>query len=343
MTQLTESDFHKHLLNATPWIDVRSPVEFQAGSILGAINLPLLSDAERQQIGITYKTQGQNAAIALGHHLVSGATRETRLQAWLKAIEQHPTAIIYCFRGGLRSQIVQSWLSERGVHRPIVAGGYKALRRFLMMRLEQCIETTQFLVVSGPTGSGKTQHLKTCGKPHIDLEALAQHRGSAFGALATPQPTQIDFENTLAVQMLKLLPVKEPILIESESRMIGKCALPSALHKKMQMSPRLVLQISLEERVENIFRDYILQSALCTQGDVQHFDELRRSVLAISRKLGGLRTQEILQDLEAAKKTFESEKQLANNRLWIRKLLEWYYDPLYALAHSTSKPGLPVS
>lgn len=328
MEKLGADQFERLLLGSTRWIDVRAPVEFSAGAVPGAINLPLLSNEERHRIGITYKQQGREAAVKLGHELVSGEVKETRLRAWLEASQDVGT-IIYCFRGGLRSQITQSWLREAGVSRPIITGGYKALRRFLLGILEQRIPELE--VVSGPTGSGKTTFLHASGKPFLDLEELAAHRGSAFGAMDRAQPSQADFENALALAILRL-PKGEKVLVENESRLIGHCYIPELFFHKMKASPKIHLEKPFEERVENIFRDYILESRLGQKNDLSRFDDFRKSVIAISRKLGGARAQEILQDLDLCRKEFETERKLDRNRVWIGKLLEWYYDPLYRRA-----------
>ncbi|PIS11593.1 MAG: tRNA 2-selenouridine(34) synthase MnmH [Bdellovibrio sp. CG10_big_fil_rev_8_21_14_0_10_47_8] len=329
MNSVQRSQFKDLFLQETPWIDVRAPIEFDLGSVPGATNLPLLTDNERHQIGLCYKTHGQSAAVELGHQLVSGEIRAARLRSWMDQIRQRPKSIVYCFRGGLRSQIVQTWLLEQGLDRPIVDGGYKALRRFFIETLEESVARSEFLVVSGPTGSGKTRYLHSQQTSFIDLEDLARHRGSAFGALPDPQPSQVNFENILALAFLRLSDGHGPVLIENESRMIGQRALPEILHRKMQSSKKLVLKIGLEERVENIFRDYILESSLGVDGDLQKFEDFRRAVRAISRKLGGARTQEILSDLDISHQEFQSGLGLESNRHWIRKLLVWYYDPLY--------------
>jgi tRNA 2-selenouridine synthase len=270
---------------------------------------------------------------------VSGDVRETRIEAWIAATNSSQTSgrpvVIYCFRGGLRSRTVQGWLTERGVHRPIVTGGYKALRRYLLTSLDTLAESLNFEVVSGPTGSGKTSFLQNSGRPFVDLEALAAHRGSAFGALETPQPTQIDFENALAVTLIRLKDCVTPILIENESRLIGHRAIPEALFKKMRSSPKLWLDVSLEDRVENIYRDYVLASRLGTRQDSRQFEDFRRAVQAISRKLGGLRAEEILIDIENSRREFESGRGLDTNRVWIEKLLRWYYDVRYGSTSNT--------
>jgi tRNA 2-selenouridine synthase len=306
----------------TRWIDVRAPVEFAAGSMPGAVNLPLLNDEERRQVGITYKEEGPDSAIALGHRLVSGAVKEERIQAWINEIRLHPSAVIYCFRGGLRSQTTQAWLQERGIHRPIVAGGYKALRKFLLEVIER--ETPSFRVVTGPTGSGKTAYLRSSGKPFLDLEAIARHRGSAFGSMAEAQPSQADFENRLAVELLGLRGSKE-VLVEDESRLIGRCHLPDPLLQAMQRSPTLPLEVPLEDRVENILKEYVLTAP----GESPPFESFRASVTAISRKLGHQRAQEIIGDINLAQARFEQDGSLEENKTWIRKILVWYYDPLY--------------
>ena len=125
-------DFARLFLDDVPLLDVRAPVEFNQGAFPLATNLPLLNDDERHRIGICYKEKGQAAAIELGHQLVGGDIRAARTHTWLDWCRQHPDGYLYCFRGGLRSQTVQQWLAEQGVQQPLVTGGYKAMRRFLL-------------------------------------------------------------------------------------------------------------------------------------------------------------------------------------------------------------------
>jgi tRNA 2-selenouridine synthase len=323
-------EFESLFLERRPLIDVRAPVEFAAGSIPGAVNLPLLNDEERHAVGLTYKEKGQAAAIELGHRLIQGQTRELRVAQWLKRIEAAPSSAVFCFRGGLRSQIAQEWIYSKGAEPPLVAGGFKALRRFLLAAFTEYLPKMRFEVVTGPTGAGKTEFLKKSGRPFLDLEGLANHRGSAFGEMETPQPTQVDFENAIAAELIRLSHSSEPILIENESRMVGLRAIPAGLFQKILTSPVFEITVSLEERVENIFKAYVLESKLGTRGDAAHFKSFRRSVAAISRKLGGARSQEILADLERAESQFRLHGKLDLNREWIRKLLIWYYDPRYS-------------
>lgn len=325
---LGRDDFERILIQGTRFIDVRAPVEYALGSVPGSINLPILNDDERHAIGICYRNDGPDAAVQLGHQLVSGLIRDERIRSWVAEVDRHPGAVIYCFRGGMRSRITQSWLAEQGLRRPIIEGGYKALRRFLIEVTEEKTKTLQFKVVSGPTGSGKTKYLKFQGKRYVDLEALAEHRGSAFGGLPSPQPTQVDFENRLALELLKI-PPDEDVLIEDESRMIGKRFIPDCLFEKMEESPRIILEIPIETRVENIFQDYIMDSSLGVSGDLFRFEDFRGAVRAISRRLGDELTKIILTDLDHAQSEFSAGRGLVANRIWIRKLLERYYDPLY--------------
>jgi tRNA 2-selenouridine synthase len=334
LNNIEETDFPKIFLQRTPLIDVRAPVEFHQGSLPGAVNLPLMDDVERAAVGATYKQSGQEAAIRLGHELVSGGTRETRLRAWLAEIQRHPETVLYCFRGGLRSQITQRWLRERGVERPLIVGGYKKVRQYLREQIEQLSQKKEFVMLSGPTGSAKTHILSQAALfyPAVDLEALAHHRGSAFGAREIPQPSQIDFENRLAAELLRLESSSAKWLFEDESRLIGRCVLPDPFFKRMRVSDVIFVEESFDQRVENIFLDYIVNTPLGKKDEVAAlalFAKYRRSTETISRKLGGVRTQEVLQDLALAEQDFREGRGLEANKSWIAKLLHYYYDPLY--------------
>lgn len=332
------SDYESLLLNRIPLIDVRAPVEFAEGSLPGSFNIPLMTNQERHEVGIMYKAQGQQAAIELGHSFVNGAVKTARVQAWIDFVKQNPGAVIYCFRGGLRSRISQQWLSEAGLEVPVVEGGYKAVRQFLLQSLDEILPRLQFQIIGGTTGSGKTTFIRQ-QRDFIDLEELANHRGSAFGGYADkPQPSQIDFENRLILELIKLKNITEPVFLESESRMIGRCALPLALYEKMLKSPRREISRPIQERVENIYQEYILESPLGKK-DPSHFAHLQKSLDSIARKLGGLRHKEITQDLAHARTEFEKNGCLESNKIWIEKLLLWYYDPLYSHARLNAKTG----
>ncbi|HRO68353.1 MAG TPA: tRNA 2-selenouridine(34) synthase MnmH, partial [Pseudobdellovibrionaceae bacterium] len=253
-------DLRNLLLGGARWIDVRAPLEFSKGHLPGAVNLPLLNDRERAAVGTAYKQQGPEAAIALGHRLVQGPVKQARVQAWLEAAKEG-AAFLYCFRGGLRSQISQKWLNEAGVLLPLLEGGYKAGRNFLLNETQRLCEASRFLVIAGATGSGKTHLLTTLpkGKSIVDLEGLAAHRGSAFGALDRAQPSQGVFENRLALTLMKSRAqgADAPIVLEDESWTIGKVTLPPALYHRMAEAPLVLVTEPLESRVERIFEDYV--------------------------------------------------------------------------------------
>lgn len=336
-----EPDFKPLFLAKTPWIDVRAPVEFEQGSLPGAINLPIMNNEERALVGTTYKREGREKAIELGHRLVSGAIKESRVQAWLSQARQSPQSVFYCFRGGLRSQISQRWLKEAGVERPLIEGGYKKVRQVLRDEIEQFSQKRSVVMITGTTGSAKTQLLKNASTylPVLDLEALARHRGSAFGARETPQPAQIDFENQMAVAILALS--EGTVLIEDESRMIGQLTVPESLFLKMRSSPVFRVDESLETRIENVFRDYILETPIA-QGTPDQarrlFAYYRQAVTAISKKLGGLRSQELLQDLAFCENEALTRRHFEGNKGWISKLLIYYYDPLYQKSLQKRQP-----
>jgi tRNA 2-selenouridine synthase len=177
------TDFKQLFLSDTPMIDVRAPIEFIKGAFPSSINAPLMNDDEREAVGTCYKEHGSDAALELGHQLVFGDVKAQRLHHWKNLTNTHPDGIFYCFRGGLRSRITQQWLNDIGIDRPYVEGGYKAMRTYLLEQLQQRASEGNFLVLSGRTGSGKTEVINDW--PHsIDLEGLAKHRGSAFGNTA---------------------------------------------------------------------------------------------------------------------------------------------------------------
>lgn len=312
-------DDHTNILrDARPLIDVRSPSEFRRGTVPGAVNLPLLTDDERTAVGKTYKTDGHDAAVALGHELVADDNKASRVEAWRAFAVKHPNALITCWRGGLRSQIAQTWLAEAGIDLPRVAGGFKALRHACLDTLKAA-GARRFVVVGGRTGTGKTRIVQAA-PTHVDLEGIANHRGSAFGGLPTPQPSPVTFENALAVALLKLSP-DEPIVVEDESRTIGRLAIPVALYDAMQHAPIALLEVDDADRVENIYREYVVDA-----DDPE--PHLTASLGRIERRLGGVRHRELAALMDAAFRADASSRDDAH-RLWIRRLLAYYYDPMY--------------
>ena len=199
------------------------------------VNLPLMTDEERELVGICYKQRGQQAAIELGHRLVGGAVKAARLDAWAAFAKAHPDGYLYCFRGGLRSQIVQQWLrDEAGIAYPRVTGGYGAMRGFLLDTLDRAIAECDFLVLGGMTGTGKTEVLRRLDDA-LDLEGHANHRGSSFGKRVSGQPAQINFDNALAIDILRKRAAGHArFVVEDEGQAVGSCSLPPALYQGMQ-------------------------------------------------------------------------------------------------------------
>jgi tRNA 2-selenouridine synthase len=328
-------DFRHLFLNNVPLLDVRAPVEFAKGTFPAAVNIPLLNDNERQAVGTVYKEEGQAAAVRLGHLLVNGETKAARVKQWQTFARQHADGYLFCFRGGMRSHIVQEWLREAGMDYPLVTGGYKAMRRFLIDTFEELVQRRDFIIISGRTGTGKTTLLHKLERA-VDLEGFARHRGSSFGRRITPQPGQIDFENTLAIRLLKLSETADkPFFIEDESHLIGRCALPPLLLSRIKQSPIVVLEDDLENRISSVQREYVTEmlaehiAAYKDQGFDRFATFLRDSLFRIRKRLGPERHRDILALLETALENHRATGDESLHRQWIHDLLTQYYDPMY--------------
>lgn len=345
MTDIAVTDLRELFLKKTPLIDVRAPIEFERGSAPGAVNLPLMDNEQRALVGTTYKKHGQTEALRVGYELVSGKDKESKIESWIDFKNNNPTAVLFCYRGGLRSKISQEWLFEAGIECPRVEGGYKKIREFLVSQVEE-FSSQPLFVLAGLTGSGKTKFLDQIKShyPVLDLESIANHRGSAFGATQAAQPSQSFFENSLATSVIPLAHSLKHVLVEDESRMIGQNVIPEALFSQMRRAPVLLLEETLETRVHNIFSEYILNSPIGSADTTQalkQFEIYRNATNAISKKLGGLRTQEILSDLETSRLLYtQNSSDLESNKVWIEKLLVHYYDPLYTKNFERRSPQI---
>jgi len=335
--QVQHTDLLSLFINDIPMLDVRAPVEYQQGAFPHTENIAILNDEEREAIGIKYKNAGQEEAIALGAELIQGDIKEQRVNEWQAFIEKYPHGVLYCFRGGMRSQITQMWIKEKtGIEYPRVAGGYKAMRRFLIDAIERLASSFQIIVLGGRTGSGKTRLLKQL-ENSIDLEGLANHRGSAFGPTATPQPTQINFENQLAIEMLKHEAKGHKIIVvEDEGRNVGSLHLPIPLYEAMQTSPIAFMQVDDVERIEVSTCEYIddIQKEMQQLYNKENiFDELQahlvNSLSKLQKRLGGVRYKALHKKLLYAL----DQHQKTGNRSYysdvIQPLLVDYYDPMY--------------
>lgn len=265
-----------------PIIDVRSPDEFTTGHIPGALNVPLFSNEERAEIGTAYKQEGRTRAVGIGLQRVGPRLAELADELLALTDPEDPRLHIHCWRGGMRSGSV-AWLMESafGCRVATLKGGYKAFRRWA---LDSFALPRRLCVVAGLTGSGKTeilQQLAELGEPTVDLEGLAHHKGSAFGNLGeSPQPTQAQFENALAMAWRASDP-ERPLWLEDESRMVGKRVLPEAIWTQKQDARFHVIEVPEAERVRHLCEVY---------GGFPP-EALERCVDAIRSRLGGGRTK----------------------------------------------------
>ncbi|PIE64817.1 MAG: tRNA 2-selenouridine(34) synthase MnmH [Desulfobacterales bacterium] len=330
------NDYEEMVLEQRPLVDVRAPAEFSAGSIPDAVNLPLMDDEERHQVGLCYRQQGREAALALGKRLVSGAVREQRIGAWLTVLTESPDLVLYCSRGGMRSEIVQRWLYERtGRMVPRVEGGYKGFRNVLLTRLEPLSLAAAPVVLGGRTGSGKTILLNRL-ENSIDLEAIANHRGSSFGRFITGQPCQADFENALAAALIRHSRSGfNHLIVEDEGRHVGRCYLPLGLSDFFKTGTLVILETPLEERVQITFDEYVVasQKAYCKAFGESGTDLWQRMIGEsgdrIARRLGGERLKKMKALLAEAMGEQQETGSLERHKEWVRLLIADYYDPMY--------------
>jgi len=342
-------------LNDIPLMDVRAPVEFSQGAFPCAVNHPLMNDQERHDVGVRYQQQGQDAAVKLGNKLVSGEIKDQRIAQWQAFAKEHPDGYLYCFRGGLRSRTTQQWLKESGVDLPLVNGGYKAMRRVLIDELEHSIADSRFIILGGKTGTGKTWLLKELSGA-IDLEGFAHHRGSSFGRFPDGQPSQINFENSLSIALMKHRSrgIRQ-FWLEDEGRLIGSLSLPQSLQQKMKLSPLVLLEEDLQYRIsitlkdyvvdlESYYRNYFEQRDKFEQKDKhtvkdsspdsdeafrQFSNYLLDSLARIKKRLGGERYQKIEKQMQDALQEHKNSGSIELHRIWIESLLISYYDPMY--------------
>jgi len=321
-------------------LDVRAPTEVAAGALPFAALQPILTDDERRQVGIRYREAGQAEAVKLGYALTE-ATMPERVAAWREVAAAGPTALM-CWRGGLRSQLAGEFIGTHSGGEQVtrVAGGYKAVRNYLLEQLEPTLARYDTFVVGGLTGSGKTallERLKGVRNLRVlDLEHEARHRGSAFGRLAEPQPAQATFENSVAAQLL--LGREKLLVLEDESRAIGRIDLPDVLFQAVQENPLVLVETPLAERVRRIHQDYVL-SLSASLGVAETRAYLSASLIRLRKRLSGGVTDAALRVLEGAEASGWQDPDAHEG--WITPLLERYYDPLYR--KGIAKSARPVA
>ncbi len=270
------------LAEKIPVVDVRSPSEFSSGHIPGAFNIPLFDDKERETVGIKYKKEGRSKAIIKGIEL-AGPNMHLKLHEAIK-IAKDGKLLAHCWRGGMRSETM-GWLFSLGdIDTEILERGYKAYRNYILTALSEKRKT---IILGGMTGSSKTlilRHLKKRGQQVIDLEELANHKGSAFGALGQPpQPSSEHFANLLFNEW-KQINKNLPVWIEDESRNIGSVFMPDDFYNNLQDSPTIILLMKIKERLPRLMEEYSTYPP----------ELLKESIMKISKRLGGDNTKDAL-------------------------------------------------
>jgi tRNA 2-selenouridine synthase len=270
-----------------PVVDVRSPSEFSAGHIPGAINIPLFNNQEREAVGIKYKKEGRIKAILTGLEL-AGPSMQEKLS---NAIKYAPGGrlLVHCWRGGMRSEAMAWLFSLGGIKCEVLEDGYKSYRSYI---LDSLCSRQRILILGGMTGTSKThiiKQIKKLGSQAIDLESIANHKGSAFGALGQPpQPSTEYFANLLYEEWSQLNP-EEPVWLEDESRNIGSVFIPDSFYANMQGSPAIILMLSIEKRLPRLIEEYSTFQP----------EQLKDSIMKISKRLGGDNTRDAIEAVES--------------------------------------------
>lgn len=292
-------------------IDVRSEGEYAEATIPGAINLPVLHDSERTQVGIAYKHTGADEARVMGLDFVS--PRLPQMIKQYQELSRNDRLVVFCWRGGMRSKSVCSVLEAAGLPVYRLIGGYKAYRRYVNEYLERPLPH-KVAVIHGLTGVGKTEllyELRKMMEPAVDLEGLANNRGSVFGQIGlAPQPSQKMFEGLL-VKELAFWEQAGYVIVECESRRIGRLILPGMLAEAMRSGLHILAYCSIEARIQRIKRIYA--------GDLaQNKDSLKNAIMSLGQRLGKKRVGELM---ELVDRGCLDEV--------VEFLLIKYYDPLY--------------
>ena len=273
------------LRETIPVADVRSPGEYAVGHIPGAVNIPLFDDDQRAEVGTVYKKEGNKEAVLRGID-VAAPEMSAKLKRGLD-LAAGGRLLVHCWRGGMRSEAMAWLFSIGGIEPQLLDGGYKAYRNHILGELGR---ERKYIILGGLTGSGKTgilDYMKSSGAQVTDLEGLASHKGSAFGALGQkPQPSSEHFANLL-FDDLSSLREDEPVWLEDESRNIGTVFMPDNFYNRMQSAPVIALMMSIETRMPRLLREY-------TSFPVE---EIIASVMKISKRLGGDRTREAIEAL----------------------------------------------
>jgi tRNA 2-selenouridine synthase len=306
-------------LSTVTLIDVRTPAEFAQFHITGAINVPLFSNEERAEVGTLYKEQSPQVAIERGLELVSPKLPDLYRQINRLKDRKHDI-VIYCWRGGMRSRSLASFMTMMGLTCYQLEGGIRSYRQRITADLGHFAEQNKpFVVLEGLTGTRKTDillQLQAEGYPVVDLEGLANHRGSIFGSIGKEEKSQKAFEKDLW-ERLRELGDAAYYLIEGESKRLGRIMIPDFIMAGKEKGARIVTNYPFEKRVEAIFYEY---------NPTENRPALYQAFQHLKRYLS-------LETIDVLENAFQQE----DDRTVIDVLLNTYYDPKYTHSHETNE------
>ncbi|EGO62111.1 tRNA 2-selenouridine synthase [Acetonema longum DSM 6540] len=295
------------------FIDVRSPSEYRHGAIVGAVNIPLFSDEERARVGTLYKTVGSDEAKDVGLAIASGKLSDIVNRVKELNCRERPI-VVYCWRGGMRSKSLVMILDLMGIQAYQLSGGYKAYRNQILNKLQKFPLKPRIAVLCGSTGVGKTTllaKLAARGQAMIDLEQLANHRGSAFGHLGLGKPATAQNFDAHLLGQLQSMNTEPYIVVECESKRIGNVYLPDFFHQAMQQGIRILVTASIKTRTRRLMDEYMETGPDLT-------DAVFASLESLRKRLGNHLTNTLRDNF--------LQGQIAD---MVEQLLLHYYDPLY--------------
>ncbi|NMH69263.1 tRNA 2-selenouridine(34) synthase MnmH [Bacillus sp. RO3] len=299
---IDQCDFNNHI-----FVDVRSPSEYREMTIPGSMNIPVFNDEERAEVGTLYKQVSKEKATERGLEIFS-----RKLPGFLQEFKNlKGEIVVFCWRGGMRSKAAATFLDLMGMKAGRIQGGVRAYRHWVLNKLETYTLTQQAFVLNGGTGIGKTAILKQLqkeGYPVLDIEALANHRGSIFGEIGLKANNQKTFDSLLVNDLIRMQD-SPYLLFEAESKRIGRLRLPEKLVETKEKGFHIFIEMPMKERISHILEEYRLH---------EHHEEFKEAFRCIKRRIHSPIANEI-----------EDEMGKKNYGRILELLLEFYYDPMY--------------